>query len=217
MERDKHLFLWRPTEGESIARFAKDALARIEAKTSHLGERIVHLTEEEPPRWNVVPYRREPLAMVAVSAPAEEAIEALSGLGGSLAGYRVEESTPIARAPDRRSDATLLTLFRKNRALDRQAFFDEWYGTHTPLSLEVHPIVGYVRNAVEESVVDASPRFDGIVTEDFEARDDLLAAHRLFGGRLRMIPNMIRVGRHVAHFLDYPTIETYFVQERRLP
>jgi hypothetical protein len=214
---DKHVFLWRPAKGESIARFAHDALARIDRATAHLGERVVHLTEEEPPRLNVVPYRREPLAMIALTAPVTECIEALTTLGGTLAGYRVEESVPVARAPGRPAEATLLTLFRKNRGLDRAAFFDEWYGTHTPLSLEIHPIVGYVRNAVEAGVVGGSPAWDGIVTEDFATRADLLDARRLFGGTSRMIPNMIRVGRHVARFLDLRTIETYFVRERRLP
>ncbi len=74
------------------------------------------------------------------------------------------------------------------------------------MTLEVHPFIGYVRNVVEEAVLDGSPRWDGVVTEDAEHAAHIVSARHLFGGVRRMVPNMIRVGLHVSSFLDMRSI-----------
>jgi hypothetical protein len=110
----------------------------------------------------------------------------------------------------------LLTLFRKNPRLDRERFFREWYGRHTPLSLRIHPMDEYVRNVVEDTVVDGSPWWDGIVTEHFDRASDLLLPWRLFGSAWTMVPNMALVGLHVSYFLDLRSLETYAMDEFRV-
>lgn len=223
----KWLFLWRAAPGTPIRSFAASAPGHLAARLQGSGAReaVVHLTEEASPRLTPLPYRNEALALIGLRGEdglLEKARAALRDLPGTLEGWRVEESVPVPRARTGPAGtpapgACLLTLFRKNPRLGREEFFQEWYGRHTPLSLEIHPMVGYVRNAVAEPVLPRSGSWDGIVTEDFAERADLVSLSRLFGGRLRALPNMVRVGRHVAHFLHFPSIENYFVVERVLP
>jgi hypothetical protein len=74
----------------------------------------------------------------------------------------------------------------------------------------------YVRNVVDESLMEGSPPFDGIVEEHFREPRDLLSARQFFGGPLRMVPNMIRVGFDIFGFIDLLTIQTYLVTEVHL-
>jgi len=223
----KAMFVWRPEAGVTLERFAAGARDEVGSRLAGRGAEdvVLHLTEREPPRLSVLPWRRSPLALISVhggEAALAACAEALRALPGALHGYRVEEALPVARtrtwpAGTRAPGACLLTLFRKNPKLDREAFFREWYGTHTPLSLEIHPLWGYTRNAVQAPLLPGSEPWDGIVTEDFRAKEDLLDPRRLFGGALRCVPNMARVGLHVSKFLELSTLENYLVEEYVLP
>lgn len=223
----KHLFVWRPAAGTSLASFAGRARADLTCALSGCGASglSLHLTEEPPPRLTPVPYREDPLALVGVRGSEEalkSALARLQALPGSLHGWRVDESIPVERerawaADVRAPGACLLTFFRQNPKLTREQFFHEWYEHHTPLSLEIHPLAGYVRNAVTGPLLPGTPAWDGIVTESFAAREDLASPLRMFGGALRAVPNMIRVGLHVSKFLEFSTIENAYVSEYALP
>lgn len=217
------MFVWRPPSGVALEAFAAGARGEVAARLAAVGasEVVLHLTERTPPRVSLLPWRREPLALVSVRAD-EAALRAagaaLAALPGAVHGYRVEEALPVRRERTwprgtRAPGACLLTLFRKHPRLDREAFYREWFGVHTPLSLEVHPLWGYTRNAVQEALVPGSTPWDGIVTEDFREDADLLQARRLFGGAARMLPNLVRVGRHINFFLQLSTLENYLVEE----
>ena len=80
------------------------------------------------------------------------------------------------------------------------------------MTLEVHPVVGYVKNVVRDVILPGSPPWDGIVTEDFADPRDLTTL-RLFGRGPRALYEAVRVGWHVASFLDLGTIETYLATE----
>lgn len=187
----------------------------------------LHLTVEPPPRVAVIPFRRAPQALLSihggVADGADPWLDLLEDAGPLRAGYLVDESTPV-NATDRPAPgsgqvtpgAGLLTLLRRNPKLDPDTFRSEWFGKHTPMSLEIHPLWHYERNEVVSPVVPGSPVLDGIVTEHFRTRADLLNPVRLFGGPVRCLPNMARVGLHIRHFMDLHTMETYFVQEERL-
>jgi hypothetical protein len=172
-----------------------------------------------------LPWRREPLALISLRGVPEAlalAGEALRRLPGTLEGYLVDEALPVPRARTwlagtSAPGACLLTLFRKNAKLTRPEFFREWFEVHTPLSLKIHPLWGYTRNAVRSPLLEGSQPWDGIVTEDFRATEDLLDPRRLFGGTLQAVPNMLRVGRHVSKFLELSTLENYLVDEYVLP
>lgn len=212
------MLLWRPIAPDGIAVFARagvDAVAR-RLDGVPLDEVTVHATVREPPRVSLVPFRREAVALVSVrgdDGALGRARDALATLPGRLEGWSVEESVPVARTLA--AQATLLTLFRKSPRIDRELFFVRWFGEHTPMTLEIHPVIGYVRNIVLARIVPGSPDLDGIVTEDFAEERDLTTL-RLFGRGPRALLHAIRIGRHVSSFLDLRTIETWLVEERTL-
>lgn len=183
-------------------------------------------THEEPPRLSVVPYRRDRVALVSIwdeAAPAAAAARWSPRLqaDGAAAGYRVEESVPRAYArdwPDGRETpgVGMLTLLHRRRGLAEAEFLRRWHDGHSHLALAVHPLWGYVRNVVTAGVLDGSPPLCGIVEEQFRSRRELLDPVQLFGGWLRMVPNMARVLRDVLGFLDLAALENYLVTERWL-
>lgn len=203
------------------ASFARRVEALVPALLAREPEGLkLTFTEAPPPRLSVIPFSRRPVALVSVWAPdgggQGEWARAAALEGAEVTVYHVEESTPVAYArtwPDgeRTPAAVLLTVFRRKRGLSDEELIRRWHGRHTPLSLEIHPLFGYVRNVVTSS---SGAPLDAIVEEHFRAREDLLHPHRMFGGPLRMLPNMVRVGRDIAGFIDRSSLETYLTAER---
>lgn len=210
-----HVFLWRPPERniEVFARAGHDAVAR-KLDGIALEHALVHTTCTPPPRLTLVPFQRVPVALASLRGDAEaleRARVALSALPGTLEGWRTETAVPVAATAA--TDTTLLTLFRQRPGIERALFLQRWHHEHTPMTLEIHPLVGYVRHVVHDALVPGSARWDGVVTEDYaEARD--LTSLRLFGRGPRAIANAVRIGRHVSSFLDLRTIENYLVRGR---
>lgn len=201
-----------------FARAGVDAVrARLDG-VEGLDEALLHATLHAPPRLSLVPFRKDPVALVTLRGP-EHAVDAarlsLRTLPGRLEGWTAETSCPVVRTGGAPAPATLLTLFRQARGIDRATFLRRWHHEHTPMTLEIHPVVGYVRHVVSGLAEPGSARWDGIVTEDFAGAADL-ATLRLFGRGPRALWNAVRVARHVPTFLDLGTIETYFVEERAL-
>ncbi len=179
----------------------------------HAAIKVV-LTDAPPPRLALLPFARAPIAVISVWGSAEVAIE------GARA-YEVEEALPVAyektwRDGEPTPGVCLLTLLSRKRGLDDATFLARWHDGHTPLSLEIHPLWGYSRNVVSRAIDGRldEPRLDGIVEEQFRERADLLDPRRMYGGALRMLPNMIRVGRDIAGFIDLRAMEVYLATER---
>ncbi len=207
---DKHVFVWRPPEPD-ITVFARAGCDAVERRLDGLSfaRATVHYTHVLPPRVSLVPFRRTPIALVSLrgtEASLAAARAALAKLPGKLEGYAVDESVPLERTT--RAQATLITLFKRSPRVDREVFMKRWHDEHTPMTLEIHPVVGYVRNVVRGPILEGSPAWDGIVTEDFEELRDLTTL-RLFGRGPQALYNLVRVGRHVSSFLDLASIETY--------
>ena len=81
---------------------------------------------------------------------------------------------------------TLLTLFRKARHVDDALFHHRWFQEHTPLTLEIHPVVGYVRNVVVRPLArQALKAQQGSVADASEWTE--AAKAKLHGGRARHI------------------------------
>ncbi len=141
--------------------------------------------------------------------------ELLSATSSQLAGYEVTESIP--RDYDRRTWADgertpgvkLVTLFRKPDRLSYEAFIKHWHESHTPLSLEVHPLWCYIRNVVERAVTPDAPEFHGIVEEQFRTVEDLTDPDRFYGSE----ENQRRVLEDAREFLDLEKIQTYTMSE----
>jgi hypothetical protein len=217
----KHQILIRSDRG------LEEPLRLLAPRLLALGAERLKLTSSiAPPRLSLIPFSRSPIALLSIwsaDAPLEAwartVREALPE--ASLAGYRVEESTPRGYSRDwpdgePTPGVGLLSLFRKPPALARDAFLRAWHGHHTPLSLEIHPLWGYVRNVVEAPLLPGSASLDAIVEEHFRERRDLLNPLRFFGGPLAMLPNMVRVALDIRRFIELRSMETYLTRERWL-
>ena len=95
----------------------------------------------------------------------------LDGPAARKAGYLVTESVPRDYTdrdwPDgeRSPGVTLVAAFPKPDRIDDETFFRRWHGSHTPLSLEIHPLYRYVRNSVARALTPGAPPFRAIVEE----------------------------------------------------
>ena len=182
----------------------------------------ITVTEEPPPRA-LFGFQKRPLALVSVWGvePAGRVTSVFERLGFSYAGYEVEESAPVMYErdwPDGEPTPSpiLLTLLKKKPGLSDEEYIERWHGGHTPLSLEIHPLWFYLRNVIVGEVKGNGQRWDGIVEEACETKRDLLTPSRFFGGRLMMVPNMIRVWADIRGFLDVSNIEVYYATEYHL-
>ncbi|UCE87798.1 MAG: EthD domain-containing protein [Deltaproteobacteria bacterium] len=188
-------------------------------------ERVVNVVDVEASLRASMPLVREAgslagLVTLRAEAPGgPEGIEEIArAVPGRIAGYRVAESIPLdwerPTAPAGRPTpgVKLVTLFDKPKDLSEADFHREWHEVHTPLSLEIHPLWRYVRNAVERRVAPAGPAFRGIVEETFRTLEDVVDPERFYGSRA----NMKRVAEHVTTFIDLERIETGLMREYRL-
>jgi hypothetical protein len=134
-------------------------------------------------------------------APIEESLRKLSC---ELAGYLVTESVPLEYTergwPDgtRSPGVTILACFEKPERLSDAAFIEHWHGSHTPKSLEIHPLRRYIRNVVARPLTAGAPAFRGIVPEAFDSLDDFVDPQRLYGST----ENMKRMIEDQQAFLD---------------
>jgi hypothetical protein len=142
--------------------------------------------------------------------PAFEAI--LRDSAARSAGYLVTESVPRdfdqRTWPDgaRTPGIKLVSVFEQPARLTRDEFIARWHGSHTPLSLEIHPLWRYVRNVVARSLTPGAPSYAGIVEEQVRESRDLTDPARFYGGQENLPRNMKRVLDDVRSFLDLERI-----------
>lgn len=227
MERVQWVFRARSPEVDRRA--LVDAVERSCSRLDDSARRIkLTATLEAPPRWAVIPFSKEPVVLVSLDATEAQALETSAAAVGmdalDLAAREVfevetSEPVPLPVAPtlgEWAPGCELLTLFRRKPGLDDATLIERWHGGHTPLSLEIHPLWGYIRNVVKRRMPSDATPLDGIVEEYFRAPRDLLNPSVFFAGPIRMVPNMIRVALDIQKFIDMKTIETYWVSERWL-
>lgn len=127
------------------------------------------------------------------------------------AAYLVTESIP--RDYDRRDwpagartpGVKLLTVFEQPARLDDTEFFARWHGSHTPLSMAIHPMWRYVRNGVARALTEGAPPYKGIVEEQFRTEEDLTDPMRFYkgeGSKEQLATNMQRILEDASSFLD---------------
>lgn len=203
---------------DRVLLFANESLAPLAESV------VVAVTEKKAPAMSVIPFRKDPFALISLEGVSDDARwpAAAAGFAGA---YLSDVAFPVVHERDwplgeRSPGAGLLTLFRKKVNIDTDEFIRRWYEGHTPLTLEVHPNAGYVRNRVLEAFPAAGPvgeEWNGIVEEQYDPPSDLLKARRFFGGSvIKMLPTMLRVLKDVKGFIDYPSIQTWLTSEYRL-
>lgn len=222
---EKLQIVWLGADLERVAfiqDFRRDALPRLAA--IHPVERVkVCLSKEVIPWAKVIPFARDPIAVVSIWAERGTVdvrpwLEALRIDEKVASVYQVAESTPVAytRHWDDLCDtpgAGLLTLFRRRPDLDQPTFLRRWHEGHTPLALRVHPLWSYHRNLVQKVLMPEFSPWDAIVEEHFERDMDLLDPRRFFGGALAMVPNMLRIAADVRRFIHLPSLQAHLVDE----
>jgi len=143
----------------------------------------------------------------------------LADAAARSAGYLVTESVP--REWDRRTwpdgarspGVKLVSVFEQPARLGREEFIARWHGSHTPLSLEVHPLWRYVRNAVARPLSAGAPPYAGIVEEHVRELADLTDPARFYGGAERMAANMRRILEDARSFLDLERVASVVTSE----
>ena len=106
---------------------------------------------------------------------------------------------------ERSRGVTLWTAFPKPERLNDDAFFAHWYGSHTPLSFEIHPLWQYVRNSVARPLTANAKPYRAIVEERFRALEELFDMKHFFGGDLA---NVKRAMDDLAAFTDMAAMNT---------
>ena len=208
--------LWREAS-ESAAVFGRRLVESAGPKLVQSGALRVAVNSDDTEvdlSWSV-PVRDEAPAFAGLCSfwlpcvddrPAFESV--LRDACAKSAGYLVTESVP--RDFDRRTwrDGTrtpgikLVSVFEQPSRLTRDEFIARWHGSHTPLSLEIHPLWRYVRNVVARPLTPGAAPLAGIVEEQVREARELTDPNLFYGGKENLPRNMKRVLDDVRSFLD---------------
>lgn len=219
---NKEIYIIRGMAAETYAAFHERIISTaMEAIRDHKPEKTwVTLTEAPPPLISIIPFCRKKIASISVirKEAVGSGIELLTKMTGFQSVSLVEEAIPVSYSKSWKSGSVtpgvcLLTLFRSKKGITHETFIDRWHNNHTPLSLRIHPLWHYNRNVVKETFVSGETPWDGIVEEHFRTRADLLNPFLFFGNPMVIFQNMMEVYKDTKSFIDYPTMETYLVQE----
>lgn len=131
------------------------------------------------------------------------------------AGYLVTESI-LREHPERTWTAgepspgiALFTTFPKPDALDAESFYARWHGSHGPLSLELHPLTRYVRNAVFRPITEGAPTLHAIVSESVASCAVAADVDAFYSGP----ENRKRIVKDLLSFAEIPTMSTVVMRE----
>jgi hypothetical protein len=144
-----------------------------------------------------------------------EVEKVLAPLTKRMAGYLVTESIPRDYAErawadgERSPGVALVTTFPKPEHLDDETFYACWHGSHTPLSLEIHPLLHYVRNAVARVLTPGAPPYRAIVNESVATLEIAADPELFYSSR----EGMKRAGEDLAKFVDWKTLSTALMSE----
>lgn len=216
----KQIYLVRGLKTETYPAFGK----RIEDKANQLKDNPIisalsyTITREASPRLSIIPFSKQKVTAISLWKNDEQALESLMQIDGFEGAYQVTETLPVVYKKNwANGECTpgvcLLTLFKQKKNIDYKTFLDRWHNSHTPLSLKIHPLWHYNRNVVEKRLSETSAGWDGIVEEHMRTRPELTNPFKFFGGPPVIIQRMINVYTDTRSFLDYKTIEPYFVAE----
>jgi len=139
----------------------------------------------------------------------------LAPLSARQAAYLVTESVPRHAATSEPADGgrspgvSLLTTFGKPQGLDDDTFYARWHGSHTPLSLEIHPLLRYVRNSVARVLTPGAPPLRAIVSEAVASLEIAADPVRFFGSP----EGAKRAAEDLMTFVDFPTLSTVWMSE----
>ncbi len=216
----KEMYLIRGNAKEDYGHFADRMLQTGNATAEMIKPDAlkITLTQHQPPKFSVIPFRKSKLAVFSVYKEDRIKVDYLMKSEGFAGAFTVEEALPVSYEKtwaDGQSTPgiCLLTLFHRKPGIDYDAFIHRWHNGHTPLSLKLHPLWNYNRNVVLQKISEHPDWYDGIVEEQTRTRSELLNPFKFFGNALEITGNMISVYTDTRSFLDYKRIETYLAME----
>jgi len=158
-------------------------------------------------------------AVVSVWLPSLDTRDRIEGplrpLADRFAGYLVAESLPreYASRPcalgERSPGVCFVTTLRKREDIDDETFFRNWHGSHTPLSLEIHPLTRYVRNTVVRSLTPDAPPHRTIVCESVGTIEEAVDPKLFYSSK----EGEERARKDLATFVDFKTLSTVIMSE----
>ncbi len=138
--------------------------------------------------------------------------EVVAGLAKRHAGYLVTESI-LREYPKRtwaRGEASPgVTTFPKPDALDFEAFYARWHGSHGPLSLLLHPRTRYVRNSVFRALTPDAPVLHAIVSESVGSCEIAADPDLFYSGP----ENRKKIVKDLLSFADVATMSSMPMRE----
>lgn len=158
-------------------------------------------------------------ALVSVWLPTLDSRAGVEGplrvLAERFAGYLVAESLPREYperpcGPGERSPGVaFVSTLPKKRDIDDETFFRNWHGSHTPLSLEIHPLTRYVRNTVVRPLTQGAPPHRAIVCESVPSLEHALDPMLFYGSE----ENEKKAVTDTMTFADFETLSTVLMSE----
>ena len=141
----------------------------------------------------------------------------VSRLATRHAGYLVTESVPLERKPAKQTagplpGVTLFSTFPKPDRVDDDIFFARWHGSHTPLSLAIHPLLAYLRHTVARPLTAGAPPLRAIVSETTESAAVFADPERFYGGA----DNQKRAIQDLLSFVEIQTMSNALMREYEL-
>lgn len=216
----KTIYLIRGSKEESYDDFSNRVKSSVQSLlTIDAIEQIkLVLTENPPPVISIIPFKKQKIASISIMSNKLDRLIGLEDSLGYAGSFQVKEALPIAYEKiwadgQATPGICLFTLFRKKKSIDHATFIDRWHNSHTPLSLELHPLWNYNRNVVESNSLGTKEFYDGIVEEHCKTREELINPFKFFGKPTRILQNMILVYKDTKSFLDYGSIEPYLAME----
>lgn len=114
----------------------------------------------------------------------DTAERALSAVAERVAGWHVEEATPIpppvTAVRERAPGLSNIAFLRKPDDLSQADWLDRWRNNHTPIAIETQATFGYVQNVVTGPATAGAPDIAGIVEELFSI-EALTDPHAFYG------------------------------------
>lgn len=144
--------------------------------------------------------------------------ELLSSYGEHVAAYATQQSVPRAYVQNWKSGEQTpalisMSFFQKPAGMNKEAFKQYWFCAHTPFALDIHPLWHYERNAVEQTITQNSPNYDGIVPL-YLKNDEDIGFTKFFGANGgNPLFNALRIQSDVKKFINLNLIETIAMRE----
>ena len=174
---------------------------------------------ERVPQFNVSGLHDAAVSLWLESLDQRKEVETLlSARTKRLASYLVTESVPLELAGgaplplERYPGFALVTTFPKPERLDDETFYSRWHGSHTKLSLEIHPLTQYIRNSVARPLTIGAPPLRAIVSDSVASVEILADPDAFYGsdeGRRRAVKDLLG-------FVDFEAMSSVLMSQYAL-